>query len=159
MSDKLDQDLDEVLGRHFRACLDGQLGRASAAFQEELAVRRRWRGWLPTGAAVAACLALAWAMFGHREIDNRVVSTGPSPHRAEQFAGAGAAAAAETPVVQSATWSRMLDDGPAVVDGQPVRQLRRKLVEEIEWYDAEDGATVRTTVPQQQIFLIGVQAD
>jgi len=64
-----------------------------------------------------------------------------------------------TPVVQSATWSRMVDDGAAVVDGQPVRQLRRKLVEEIEWYDAADGAVVRQTVPQQQIFLIGMQTD
>ena len=64
-----------------------------------------------------------------------------------------------TPVLQAATWSRMMDDGAAVVDGQPVRQLRRKVVEEIEWYDAADGAVVRQTVPQQQIFLIGMQTD
>ncbi len=155
MSDKLDQDLDEVLSRHFQACLEGQLGRASAAFRQDLEPRRSWRAWLPLGAAMAACLALAWAMFGHRPAPPKQIgSTLPVPAQE-----APAIAAPQAPVVQAATWSRMHDDGSAVVDGQPVRQLRRKLVEEIEWYDAQDGATVRTTVPQQQIFLIGMQAD
>lgn len=151
MNDKSDQDLDELLSRHLHACLDGQLGRASAAFQHELGVRTRWRPWIAIGAALAACMALGWVMYGQR----------PAPKSDVVIATTSTAPAEDpvTPVVQSATWSRMVDDGAAVVDGQPVRQLRRKLVEEIEWYDAKDGAVVRQTVPQQQYFLIGMQTD
>ena len=151
MNDKSEQDLDELLSRHVHACLDGQLGRASAAFRREMAVRSRWRSWTAAGAALAACLALAWTFYGHRAAHGPEVVIAP-PHTTPVEDPV-------TPVVQSATWSRMVDDGAAVVDGQPVRQLRRKLVEEIEWYDAKDGAVVRQTVPQQQIFLIGMQTD
>jgi hypothetical protein len=151
MNDKSDQDLDELLSRHFEACLDGQLGRAAAAFRDEMATRNRWRAWTAAGAALAACLAVAWAFYGHRSPKPEVVVAPITAPTVDE--------AAVTPVVQSATWSRMVDDGAAVVDGQPVRQLRRKLVEEIEWYDAADGAVVRQTVPQQQIFLIGMQTD
>jgi hypothetical protein len=152
MNDKSDQDLDERLSRHFHSCLDGQLGRASMAFRHEMDVRSRWRSWTAAGAALAACLAVAWAFYGHRPAHKTDLAIAPP-----QVAPVDDAAV--TPVVQSATWSRMVDDGAAVVDGQPVRQLRRKLVEEIEWYDAKDGAVVRQTVPQQQIFLIGMQTD
>lgn len=151
MNDKSEQDLDEMLSRHFHTCLDGQLGRASAAFRQEMAVRSPWRSWTAAGAALAACLALAWAFYGHRPAPEVVIGpTHPTPTVDE---------APVTPVVQSATWSRMVDDGAAVVDGQPVRQLRRRVVEEIEWYDAKDDAVVRQTVPQQQFFLIGMQTD
>jgi hypothetical protein len=152
MNDKSDQDLDELLSRHLHACLDGQLGRASGAFRHEMAVRSRWRAWTGAGAALAACLALAWTLYGHRSHVPQVVVGPITPPPTLDDSAA-------TPVVQSATWSRMVDDGAAVVDGQPVRQLRRKLVEEIEWYDAQDGAVVRQTVPQQQFFLIGMQTD
>ena len=152
MNDKSEQDLDELLSRHFHTCLDGQLGRASAAFRGEMAVRSRWRSWTAAGAALAACLALAWTFYGHRTPNPGIVigPLEPTPTVDE---------APVTPVVQSATWSRMVDDGAAVVDGQPVRQLRRKVIEEIEWYDAKDDAVVRQTVPQQQFFLIGMQTD
>ncbi|MDB5319458.1 MAG: hypothetical protein JWN40_1089, partial [Phycisphaerales bacterium] len=63
------------------------------------------------------------------------------------------------PMVQSATWSPVKDDGLTVVDDQPVRQWRRQIVEEVEWYDAKDGAMVRTRMPRQQIILIGVRTD
>jgi hypothetical protein len=152
MNDKSDQDLDELLSRHFESCLDGQRGRAAAAFRHEMALRTRWRAWTAAGAALAACLAVAWAFYGHRPVPkSEIAKVMPLPTAIDE--------PAVTPVVQSATWSRMFDDGAAVVDGQPVRQLRRKVVEEIEWYDAADGAVVRQTVPQQQIFLIGMQTD
>ena len=66
MTDKLDEDdlLDEMLGAHLRSCLDGQLGRAQAAFGRELESRRRLRIWAWTGAAVAACLAVGWIVMG-----------------------------------------------------------------------------------------------
>jgi len=150
MNDKSEQDLDELLSRHFESCLDGQLGRAATAFRQEMATRSRWRAWTAAGAALAACLAVAWAIYASRPAAPIAMITPPQPTVVDDPV---------TPVVQSATWSRMVDDGAAVVDGQPVRQLRRKLVEEIEWYDAKDGAVVRQTVPHQQIFLIGMQTD
>ncbi|HEY7115298.1 MAG TPA: hypothetical protein VH475_01860 [Tepidisphaeraceae bacterium] len=147
--EQLDQDLiDELLDRHFRACLDGQRGRAMAAFRKEIVKpRRHGRMWLSAGTAVAAGLLLAFAVFWHRPTNPPVVivpdSTPEQP----------------IPVVQTATWSGMIDGGTAVVDDQPVRQFRRKVVEQVEWYDAKDNAVVRTTLPRQQIFLIGMQTD
>jgi hypothetical protein len=152
MTDKLDEDLDELLAGHLRVCLDAQRGRASAAFAEELRARGRWRLWATAAASLAACVAITWiAVVATRPSHpTQVVDTGGSPSAVDEPV---------TPVLQSATWSRMMDDGAALVDGQPVRQLRRNVVEEIEWYDAKDGAVVRTTRPQQQVFLIGLQAD
>jgi hypothetical protein len=63
------------------------------------------------------------------------------------------------PMVQSAVWSPVKDEGLAVVDNQPVRQWRRQVVEEVEWYDAKDGAMVRTRMPRQEIILIGLRTD
>jgi hypothetical protein len=153
MTDKLDEDdlLDELLTSHLRSALDGRLGRAQMAFDRELAARHRLRLWAWAGAAMAACLAVGWLVVGSRPAGpTRVAHTDQTPAHVEDSV---------TPVLQAATWSRMMDDGAAVVDGRPVRQLRRNVVEEIEWYDARDGAVVRTTVPQQQIFYIGMPTD
>jgi len=152
MTDKSDEDLlDDLLGAHLRSCLDGQLGRAPLAFEREVESRRRLRLWACAGAALAACLTVAWLAMGSRPpTPTQVTQTGSQPAHPDD---------AVTPVLQAATWSRMIDDGAAVVDGRPVRQLRRNVVEEVEWYDAKDGAVVRTTVPQQQIFYIGMPTD
>ena len=63
------------------------------------------------------------------------------------------------PMVQSASWSKMMDDGTTLVDARPMRKMRRKIVEEVEWYDARDGAMVKTTIPRQQIFMIEIKTD
>jgi hypothetical protein len=152
MSEKSDRELDELLGRHLGGCLDGQLGRAAAAFGAELRAtspRRTWARWASAGAAVAAGLAVAW-LVGHRAAPHQNVTPEVVISNSADEA---------PPMVQSASWSRMVDDGTAVVDDRPVRRLRRKVVEEVEWYDAKAGATVRTTMPRQQIFLIGMKTD
>jgi hypothetical protein len=152
MNEKLDQDLDELLSRHLGACLDGQLGRAAAAFAVERAPRRsRWRLGMLAGASVAAGLATAWLLLGNRLSPDKIVSPVDGIVQSDP----------ETmpPMVQSATWSRMKDDGLAVLDDQPVRQLHRQIVEEVEWYDAKTGATVKTRMPRQQIILIGLRTD
>ncbi len=151
MNEKLDQDLDELLKRHLGACLDGQLGRAAAAFAAARAPRRS-RLWLGTlaGASVAAGLAAAWLILGnHLSRDKSVSPVSEVPSDVD----------AAPPMVQSATWSRMKDDGLAVLDDQPVRQLHRQIVEEVEWYDAKTRATVKTRMPRQQIILIGLRTD
>jgi hypothetical protein len=152
MNEKLDQDLDELLSRHLGACLDGQLGRAAAAFAAERAPRRsRWRLGMLAGASVAAGLAAAWLILGNRLSPDKKISTGGEVVQSDPES--------MPPMVQSATWSRMKDDGLAVLDDQPVRQLHRQIVEEVEWYDAKTGATVKTRMPRQQIILIGLRTD
>ena len=154
MSSKLDQDLDELLGRHLAECLDGQLGRAAAAFREAGARRRPgWgRRWLwGAGAAVAAGLAVAWLIFWepgaarHNAPPREVVMKPVEP--------------AEVPIARSTTWTPVTEDGTAMVDDRPVRQLRRQIVDEVEWYDTRDKATVRRRMPREQLILIGVQTD
>ena len=66
------------------------------------------RGSNGLGAAVAACLAVGWAIFGHR--------SSPPPRFSDGSQTVAPTEDAFTPVVQSATWSRMVDDGAAVVD-------------------------------------------
>lgn len=156
MSERSEHELDELLGRHLGACLDGQLGRATAAFRAaERAERRtaaaaRWRWWAGGAVGVAAGVAIAWMMFANR-LPHGSIS---KPDLVTDMS-----TAAVPPMVQSTTWSPVKDDGLAVVDDQPVRQWRRQIVEEVEWYDAKDGAMVRTRMPRQQIILIGLRAD
>jgi hypothetical protein len=151
MSDKLDQDLDEMLSRHLRGCLDGQLGRSVARLREELSPRPRWRLWACAWTAVAAGLAVAIVMFAHRAPVANISKGTPLPEEP----------IAETvpPMVQSASWSRMTDEGTTLVNDRPMRRMRRKVVEEVEWYDAKDRAMVKTTTPQQQIFMIEMKTD
>jgi hypothetical protein len=156
--EKSEQDLDELLTRHLGACLDGQRGRAAAAVRAAQAARlarRRW--WIGSGAAAAAMaagLAVAWVMLGGGSHTGRDVKVKP-----DEWVIKDAAVEVAPPMVQSATWSPVKDEGLAVVDNQPVRQLRRQIVEEVEWYDAKDGAMVRTRVPRQQVILIGLRTD
>jgi hypothetical protein len=154
MSSKLDQDLDELLGRHLAERLDGQLGRAAAAFREAGARRRPGWGRLllwGAGAAVAAGLAVAWLIFWapeaarHNAPPREVVMNPAEP--------------AEVPIARSTTWTPVTEDGTAMVDDRPVRQLRRQIVDEVEWYDAREKATVRRRMPREQFILIGVQTD
>jgi hypothetical protein len=63
------------------------------------------------------------------------------------------------PMLQTATWSKVMDDGLGLVNDRPVRRLRRKVVEEVEWYDANSKAVVKCTQPEQQLFLIDMKTD
>jgi hypothetical protein len=151
MNDRLEQDLDEMLSRHLHACLDGQLGRAALALRHELSPRPRWRLWTAAATAIAAGLAVAIIVIAHRTPLPKIVKdpTEVSPPIVE----------AAVPVVQSATWSKLTDDGTTLVDDRPMRRMRRKVVNEVEWYDAKNGATIRTTQPQQQIYLIELKTN
>ena len=156
MNPRLDQDLDQLLGRHFADQLDPHLGRSARAFRADFAhaVSRLPRGRLllwGAGAALAAGLAIAWVMSGARDAR--------SPNVSPPRAIAMKSAPVESPVVQSTTWTPVTDDGTALLDDQPVRQLRRRIVDQFEWYDARSNATVRRVIPREQFILIGVQTD
>jgi hypothetical protein len=156
MNEKSEQDLEELLSRHLGACLDGHLGRATAAFRAaEREARRpaaRWRWWAGGAVGIAAGVAVAWMIFANR------LPHGPISKPGEQVV-VNDLNTEVPPMVQSAVWSPVKDEGLAVVDNQPVRQWRRQVVEEVEWYDAKDGAMVRTRMPRQEIILIGLRTD
>ena len=153
MNERLEQELDAMLSRHFADALDDQAGRAAPAFAARLAARRRLRLGLSMGLSMAAGIALAFGLLNHFRARTGGPST-PAP-----IAQARTDAARPAPVVQSAAWSRLMDDGMGLYNNQPVRQLRRNVVEEIEWYDARHKAVVRTKVPREEIYLIGVKTD
>jgi hypothetical protein len=156
MNERSEQELDEILRRHLGACLDGQMGRAAAAFRAEQRASRgavRWRWWAGGAVGIAAGVAVAWMVIGGR------MPHGSNVKPEISVAVGDLKTDVVPPMVQSASWSPVKDDGLAVVDDQPVRQLRRQIVEEVEWYDAKDGAMVRTRMPRQQIILIGLRTD
>ena len=111
----------------------------------------------------AACVAVVWSVAAYRasrpagteRVKVAVVNDAPA------VAPVAVAAAPEEPipVLESATWSPVVDEGLGLVDNQPVRKLRRDVVEEVEWFDPRHKAVVRTTTPKQQIFLIDVKTD
>jgi hypothetical protein len=153
-SEMTDQEIERLLGEHLGACLDGQLGRAAAAFRSEAhRAPRPWRRiglWLSGAATMAAGFTLAWHMT-HPAAVNQIV--GPTP---PQIA---AAVDDAPPMMQVATWSKVKDDGYALVNDRPVRRMSRKVVEEVEWYDAQSNALIKCTQPQKQVFFIDMKTD
>jgi hypothetical protein len=154
MNDLSDREIEDLLARHYGACLDGQLGRAAEAFSREVPRRPRWhRGrlvlWLSGVATMAAGFSIAWFL------------THPQPpvHRIGPEVASAVAPSADPPMLQSVAWSKVMDDGLRVIDDRPVRRLRRKVVEEVEWYDSSCNALVKTTQPRQQVFLIDMKTD
>jgi hypothetical protein len=156
MNDLSDREIEDLLTRHLGTCLDGQLGRAAAAFSREAPRRpRRWhRGrivlWLSGAATMAAGFTIAWFMTHPRTPNHPVGPDAPLAVVTEDVV---------PPMLQSVTWSKVMDDGLRVIDDRPVRRLRRKMVEEVEWYDSSCNAVVKTTQPRQQVFLVDMKTD
>src|SRR3954468_23618588 len=123
MNEKFDHDLDVLLKRHLESRLRGQLGRAAVAFRAERGRGnpRAWWRWMSAGASLAASVAVAWSLVGYRGAPPTLVVIPPN-HPAE-------VALEPTRVIESATWSPVVDEGLGMVDNQPVRKLRQKVVE------------------------------
>jgi|SRR5687768_261547 len=156
MSERLEQDLEieRLLEGHLEKCLGAQLGRARLAFAEETRRgRRRWV-WLSAGASMAAGLAIAWGLLGHRG------GTPGTPDRADPVvATVPNSILGPRPAVQAASWSGFKDAGTVVVEDQPMRQWKRTVVEEVQWYDADSDAVVKTRTPREQVYFIGMRTD
>lgn len=151
MHDELDElePIDHLLGAHLQEKLSGQLGRAAAAFeaQQQRAARARTRrAWIfaSVPAAIAAALLIALAM----------------PHSTARTGETGVANAAK-PTIDETTWYRDLDAGTILVqrDGKlyPVRQIRRQMVQETDWFDPQEKARIRVTVPREHMVYVGMQ--
>ena len=152
-------DLDALLRAHYSATLDPQVGRATDAFRAHLDAHhsrgRTFRLFLAAGAAIAAGLLLAMWL---------IPTSAPTPDHpvavTQPRQGTTLPPASDTaPVVQAASWSRVVDDGLGLVDDRPVRRLRRNVVEAVEWVDPATGARVRQSVPSQQVFYLPVRTD
>lgn len=153
-----DDNLDRLLRDYLSAQLDPQVGRASAHFRQHLgraqaartdSPRRRRRtafGWAVgiVGGALAASVAVmaaapAFWRHGGLSPDGEGGTTKPVPE----------------PVMYTQVVGETIDEGTFLVDGKlPVRKLRRELVEQATWYDAEAGARVQVTVPRQDVTFV-----
>lgn len=149
-----DTDLDALLAAHFTAALSPYAGKAAGGFREHLARQRRMRVIrLSSAAAIAAGVVIAWGLASSWFAGPSTTPAVPAPFIAQNVQPP------DSPITQSAYWSRVMDDGLGLVDKRPVRQFRRNIVEEVNWYDPRTQARVKQTTPRQEIFLIGVQTD
>jgi hypothetical protein len=161
MSDLTHQDddnLDRMLHEFFAAELDQQVGRAGAGFRLHLLQaraaqrratphrRRTTFGWAAgiVGTALAASVA--------------VMAAAPALWRNSGAPPAGrdpGANPAPAPVTYTQVVGQTIDEGTFLVDGRvPVRKLRRELVEQAMWYDAEMGAHVQVSVPREDVMFV-----
>jgi hypothetical protein len=153
MNDHEDKELDERLRRQLAGALDPLCGRAERAIKAEIAARHRWRRMLVGASSlIAASLALAIMIPSLRRpphrpgvVKNGSVETSPP------------AASAPRDLVELVAWEAS-DEGVETVQLSdqrlPVRKVRQDALQEVKWFDPQRNATMRLTVPQQQVLLI-----
>ena len=144
-----DNKIDMLISRHLGKQLDRHLGRAQKAFLAEVSQRRRW--YIPSFRAAAAVLLIAASVVCVIAFKDLFKSP-KNPDGSQQIPSERPPL---FPVAQTVAW-QTTDDGTVMMNGDiPVRQLRRKVVERIKWYDAERNTTVELQRPQEQVMLIG----
>jgi hypothetical protein len=154
MSGDEENELDERLSRHFADTLDPVRGRAIRAIEAEVAARHRWRRVLiGASSLIAASIALAIMTPALWRPRGPVMPIGP-------VIDAGPLAASRTSprdIEQLVAWEAS-DEGVETVQladqRVPVRKVRQEALEEVKWFDPQRNATMRLTVPRQQVFLI-----
>lgn len=151
MSEDNDQLVGERIGRHLRGELDGYVGRAEKAFLRHVltdAPARRGHGWrrIGVGVAVAASVVAGVALWNRH---------GTMPITTPSQLIEPVALASDDPVERSVFWNT-IDEGTVFIDDQtPARRLRRQLVEQTRWFDAQGNAQVSYRVPREDIMLVG----
>jgi hypothetical protein len=160
MIDQREEDgLDELLRGHLTRELDRQLGRAERRFASVAAPaspRGRSASWTAlTTLAAAACGALFWVLLAARQ-----QSTVPRDGDVQAHAS-GVEPRIEAGLVElerTLVW-QTLDEGTLVVDDgdRPLRKLRLRSLERVQWYDPVNQALVEATVPKEEIIFVGMQ--
>ena len=170
--------LEAALGRHLSTRLDGQLGRAEAAFLQHLQQPHatsgipgdtRSYGWKIGAWALAgsgALLAASIALFALMPVLRGTANSDATPGRVATT-GSGiespGSIAANTdshtpnnePLRVRQVVSRMVDDGTYVGDENvPLRRYRLQQVEQRLFYDARTGVRVQVTVPSEGVTYI-----
>ena len=151
MSDENDDQLDQLLSDHLHRRLDPQLGRAAAGFETDVPLPRRPR--LPivaaVGGVIAAAILIAAPLLLQNHPTNRPVDVVIKP-----------TTLAVAPARDDVNFNRLLmwravDEGARVVDDTlPVRKVRYEAVEQIEWEDPDDQATIQLSVPVAEVVLV-----
>jgi hypothetical protein len=153
MTDRNDQQLDEMLRRHLATELDPHLGQSAARFARQFSAAPRSRFlrlWPLSAAAVAATIALALCMLPLRPAPPQQSPLGP-PDPVVNTLG-------QFPDVGCTVFSRTFDDGAFLTDEQiPVRRFRRHTVQTLEWFDPRQQARIRISRPGEQIICVGLQ--
>lgn len=154
-----DQHLDRLLREHFASQLDPQLGRATAAMQRSCAAvprRRRWRSTWTAAAGLALAASFA-AVFLGPGVFSRLLKP-----RVDQPAPAPPVALVQPdiqPIEHQIHWNAV-DQGTVFVNGQvPMRSILRQRIDSLRWSDPQDNATYELRLPQDEIVLIGLNAN
>ncbi|MEA2710925.1 MAG: hypothetical protein QOF78_3526 [Phycisphaerales bacterium] len=153
--------LDPLISEHLRGRLDPQLGRASAAFEaagntpQPTPHKRSPRLFIPialgVGGLIAAAILVAWPMLGDRSPVRQPVDIAVVPATTKT-------SPAPDPNYERFVLWRAVDEGAQVVDATtPVRKVRYEALEQIEWEDPVDQATIRLSVPVAQVVLVQQQ--
>src|SRR3954468_18420726 len=132
--------LEQLLQEHLHRKLDPQLGRARARFAEDVNPPARkshpnpqrlmiWGLW--AAGAMAASVGIVWGVAIHQSpLPNITQHQTPQPVSAST-----AVASAKIPSEQIIAY-RTIDEGPVIVENHgPARQLRRQVLETVQWYD------------------------
>jgi hypothetical protein len=153
-----DDELDQLVAEHLSKRLDPHVGKTRAAFEAMRAAERRDAlrrrlfvgSMVSAGGLIAASIAIAWGVWSIRWKPIH-------PPIAKQDVPLAAAVALKTgpqDLQRVVTWET-LDDGMEVIDGKtPMRKLRREEIEEVQWFDPENKATIRMTIPREQVVLV-----
>ena len=106
---------------------------------------KRMEWWAGAASAIAACLA--------------VLVTAQYVMRPANVGGGGATVVKDAgPVVDQVTFTRDVDGGTVVLDGQtPARVVRQQTVRKTEWFDPKEKATYQVTEPIEKVDYVPVR--
>lgn len=145
------QEIEDLLGRM-------PLRRVPASLDDRVIgryQRRRLLAWsLASGAvAAAAALVVAFAPVG-RDGTPVARNTVPPPGQAAPDERVATNEPAK-PVRLQRNWATVSYEGVVVPDNRgPMRQFRRRMLEQVEWIDPSRGTRMETTVPRDEIILV-----
>lgn len=149
-----ESELELLLEKHFAGQLDGQLGQAARAFEEQ----QRWSlrrtrvvrfGMAFTGLAAAAAIALTL-------IPRNTPATSAPP--VMPIAKTDSPPVEEPQgALEQVVWSRTTDLGTVFIDGQtPARRILRERVREVTWTDPAGTRHLKASKPEQDVLLISL---
>jgi hypothetical protein len=166
--DPLEAQVEVMVAEHLNAKLGSQVGRAAAAFQAQLQIShkeiharelkrtRRTLYYFAIPAALAACIAVAATLMTGGKTPEIANNSKPAPKENPQTD------VAKSPSVDSRTYYRDIDAGVHMVsksdsgESMPVRQIRRQTVNETQWYDPAQHATMSITLPREEVVYVQI---
>ncbi len=169
-------EIEQAVSAHLAKALDGQRGRAAAAFRRRMMsldmgsdadthsfaraadarAMRTLKIWAGAASALAACLAVLVTLQvvsrtggGGREVaspDRGSVRVDPNLMNVN------------APMMDQVELSRDVDGGTAMLpDNTPVRVVRQQTLRQTQWFDPNDKATYRVTEPGEQVGYVRMQ--